>query len=55
MTPLGAILHFSSVGELGALFRRHFVIEEMGTGDVPGKGVVHRAVCARMRKAPAGS
>jgi len=47
-TPLDTVLYFSSEEELSELFSRHFRVLELGTMEVPGRPVPHRAVYALM-------
>ena len=49
-TPLGTVLYFSSEKEIGSLFEKCFVICDLKTMDVTGKGVTHKAIYALMKK-----
>ncbi len=49
-TPLGTVLYFSSEAEMVSLFETLFVIEEIATIDIEGRGGTHKAVRACMKK-----
>jgi 2-polyprenyl-3-methyl-5-hydroxy-6-metoxy-1,4-benzoquinol methylase len=49
-TPLDTVLYFSSEGEMIALFKPFFEIEELKTVDIEGKFGPHRAVYAFLKK-----
>ncbi len=49
-TPLDTVLYFSSESEMISLFETLFVIEELKTIDVEGKGARHKAVYAFLKK-----
>lgn len=49
-TPLDTVLYFSSESEMVSLFETPFVIEELKTIEVEGKGAPHKAVYAFMKR-----
>ena len=50
-TPLDTVLYFSSEEEIGSMFSRHFVIEELKSMEIQGKHAPHKVIWAFMRKA----
>jgi len=49
-TPLDTILYFSNEAEIGSLFKKCFVIEDLKTIEIMGKYAPHKAVYAMMKK-----
>ncbi len=49
-THLGTVLYFSSEEEIGSLFERRFLVEELKTVEIAGRHAAHKAVFAMMKR-----